>query len=255
MIKTEFRRVRLAVSFLTTIPLPMVQNSKEKDQAKSLIYAPVVGLAIGGLMLLVWQLVSYFPVKPIAAVFVVLAYVLLTGGLHLDGLADSCDGVFSNRPRARMLEIMRDSHIGTNGVIALVFVILTYWVAISALPSFLAQNAVIPLLLMPVAGRTGSIVAAGISKYARDTEGLGKNFVELLSLRDAIIGGILALLIFYLVGSWRGVIMFIITVVSTLAGALFFQRKLGGVTGDALGAICEMNQVVFILGYFIIGGI
>ena len=255
LVQREFKRIRLAFSFLTTVPLPMVKEWDAKDQAKSLIYAPIVGLFIGGLLLLVWEMASFYPAKQIAAIFVVVAYVMVTGGLHLDGLADSCDGVFSNRPRERMLEIMRDSRIGTNGVIGLIFALLIYWIAVSNFPPFLATNTVIPLVLLPVAGRTGSIIGAGLSKYARKTDGLGKNFVEILTTRHAIIGGIISLLIFVLIGGWRGIIMFLITLASTLVGILFFNRRLGGATGDSLGAICEFNQIIFILGYLIVGGI
>jgi len=254
VISREFRRLRVAFSFLTTIPFPYVKNCDEKDQAKSLIYAPVVGLFMGGLLLLLWAGVSYFPVKPVAAAIVVLGYVLLSGGLHLDGLADSCDGVFSNRSRERMLEIMKDSRIGTNGVIALVLILLLYWILISALPLYATIQSAAALLLMPVAGRTGSIVASGLSKYARKTEGLGKNFVELLTAKDAIVGGAISLAIFSLVYGWRGMVLFLITLLSTLGGVLYFKHKLGGATGDTLGAICEMNQVVFLIGFIIIGG-
>jgi len=260
LIKTAFKRARIAFSFLTTIPMGSKNKWRQTefaplDMAKSLIFAPVVGLAIGAILLLVWQFASFFPSKPIAAVFVLLAYVLLTGGLHLDGMADTCDGVFSNRPRARMLEIMRDSRIGTNGVIALVITILIYWTAISTLPLFHELNAVVALLLFPVAGRTASIVGSGLSKYARkNEEGLGKNFVELLGLRDAIIGGVLSFLIFIGVYGWRGAILYLITIASTLGGVLFFKKRIGGATGDTLGAMCEFNQIVFILGFIIIGG-
>ena len=254
MIKKEFKRIRLAFSFLTTIPFPLVKDSNEKDQAKSLIYAPVVGLLIGVIMLLAWALLSFLPVKPIAALIVVLVYVMLTGGLHLDGVADTCDGVFSNRPRERMLEIMKDSRIGTNGVIGLVLILLLYWISILALPSFFTINSAAALLLMPVAGRTGSIIASGLSKYARKTDGLGKNFVELLSAKDTVLGGLISLVIFSLVFGWRGTILFLITLVSSFAGVLYFDRKLGGATGDTLGAICEINQVVFLIGFIIIGG-
>jgi len=255
MLRRELNRFRIAFSFLTTIPFRLVNDQSEKDQAKSLVYAPIVGLFIGAVMLGVWQGLSFFPYKPISAILLLLLYIALTGGLHLDGLADTCDGVFSNRPRERTLEIMRDSHIGTNGVIALVLILMFYGVAFFTIPSFATQNTIAFILLMPVAGRTGSIVASGISDYARKTEGLGKNFIELLGIKEALVGGVLSLLIHIGVLGWRGAILFVITIISTLLMTLFFKHKLGGATGDTLGAICELNQVIFIFGYIIIGGI
>ncbi|MEI6131211.1 MAG: adenosylcobinamide-GDP ribazoletransferase [Bacillota bacterium] len=244
--------MRLAFTFLTTFPLPDVKKIKENDLAKGLRYAPLIGLFIGTIMLYVWALASFLQIRFVASLLVVLAYVLISGGLHLDGMADTCDGVFSNRSRERVLEIMRDSHIGTNGVIGLVFVILFYWVSIANLPFFFAQNAVIPLLLMPVAGRIGSVVASGMSRYARETEGLGKNFVEQLTIVDAAIGAASGLVIFLLVGGLKGLILFVLVILSTSIAILFFKRRLGGVTGDTLGAICEFNQVVFLFGSLIL---
>ncbi len=255
MLRRELNRFRIAFSFLTTIPFPIVNDQSEKDQARSLIYAPIVGLFIGAVMLGIWQGLSFLPYKPISAILLLLLNIALTGGLHLDGLADTCDGVFSNRPRERTLEIMRDSHIGTNGVIALVLILMFYGVVFFTIPSFVTQNTIAFILLMPVAGRTGSVVASGISEYARKTDGLGKNFIELLGIKEALVGGALSLLIHIGVFGWRGAILFVITIISTLLMTLFFKHKLGGATGDTLGAICEINQVIFILGYIIIGGI
>lgn len=271
-IQREWKRFKLIMSFMTTIPLETEKDYDEKDIAKSLVYAPVVGLIIGAILLVVWIITSQvFPVQ-VSAALVIFCYILLTGGLHLDGLADSCDGVFSNRSREKMLNIMRDSRIGSNGVIGLVLVILLSWTCLSVLPPGIFQNLIILdttpvleinaklsafscILLWPVSGRIGSIVSAGISNYARKEDGMGKSFIEILGLKEACIGGGLGLVLFILVSGWRGILLFSLTLLSTLLTSWLFSRKLGGTTGDTLGASCEINQVVFLLGYIMMGGL
>lgn len=114
------------LSFLSRLPVPdrWSQGLEIDRYVRGIVTFPLVGALLGGLSGLVFLAVQSWCGLPLAALFCILALALLTGGFHLDGLADTCDGVFSARRRERMLEIMRDSRLGTHGGLAL---ILCYW--------------------------------------------------------------------------------------------------------------------------------
>ena len=119
-----FKMFLMQIQFLTRIPLPVKIKFDEKRFAKSMILSPLTGLLIGLILGGVYYLAQMTGKQFFAVVMVVIAEVLITGGLHLDGLADTFDGIFSNRPKNKILAIMKDSRIGTNGTIALILAIL-----------------------------------------------------------------------------------------------------------------------------------
>ena len=242
------KRFILMLQFMTTIPIPARLNVTQEDFGKGLVFAPVIGLTIGGMLAVSWYLLIQVFSPAITAVMTVIVYILLTGGLHLDGLADTADGIFSNRPRERILDIMRDSRIGTNGVLALVAVLLLDIMLISGING---EQTIKSLLLMPVAGRIGSLVGAGMSEYARQGEGLGRSFVEYCGPVQVIIGLIVSLAIFLgLLGKYA--VIFVLPILMAFALSRFLGRKIGGVTGDILGAVCELNQVIFLIAICVI---
>lgn len=243
-----FKRFILMLQFLTTIPIPVCLDVNEEDFGKGLTFAPVVGLAIGALLAAAASLMTRFFPLPIASVLIIVLYIVLTGGIHLDGLGDTFDGLFSNRPKERILEIMRDSRVGTNAVLAIFAVLLMNYSAFSVLK----HSLVFAVLLMPVSGRIGSLVGAGISKYAREGKGLGKAFIDVCGIKEMIIGLLLALIPFYLLLSLKGVLLFFISIISTVIFTKIFSGKIGGMTGDTLGAVCELNQTVFLLCFYIL---
>lgn len=232
------------LQFLTTIPLPVRLDVKEEDFGKGLIFAPVIGLIIGGVLAVSYWAASIIFPNYITAILTFSIYILLTGGLHIDGLGDTFDGLFSNRPKERILEIMRDSRVGTNAVIAIVCVILLD----IALLSEINRGYIISfLILMPVAGRIGSLIGAGTSKYARSGAGLGKSFIDYCGLKEIIIGLVIYFAMFYSIFNLKGLIISTFPVLTSLIMIKFFSRKINGATGDILGAVCELNQTLFLL--------
>ena len=236
-------RFVLMLQFMTRIPVKLNVRAEREDFAKGLVLAPVIGLIIGVLLAGFHYLLGFL-LPPIAnAVLTVAFYVFLTGGLHLDGLGDTADGLFSNRPRERILEIMKDSRVGTNAVLAIVLVLLLDISLISSLES----SAFRILVLMPVAGRIGSLIGSGTSKYAGVSDGPGRWCVELCGWKEVLTGTIISAVIFFAVSGVYGLILMPLSVLSAFVLAGFLGKKLGGVTGDILGAVCELNQVVFLL--------
>ena len=237
------------VRFLTIFPISWGNREDERFFQSSLIWFPLIGLLIGGVSAL---FVSFFVAVLPGSLTAVLAMVLLagiSGCLHLDGLADSGDGLLCGRSRELALEIMRDSRTGAMGVIALAFLLLAKYSALSSLaPQFLISSVV----LMPMAGRTAILLSMAILPYARSGGGLGRLFYSAHSRKAAITGllfcGFVSL--FYSVAIALSVISAIFVTVGFFS--FWCHRKLGGATGDTLGAVCELTEVAVGIGIVIV---
>ena len=235
------------LSFMSRLPVPQrwSQGVELQDYVRGIITFPLVGLLLGALSGLVFALLHTWCGTPLAALFAVLTLALLTGGLHLDGLADTCDGVFSSRPRERMLEIMRDSRLGTNGGLALIFVLLAKVLLVSELS---LRGVWLPAVLAATcaAGRGVSVLLMYGQRYARE-EGMGNLFIGKVTFRQAAITlGVTAVLATALLGM-NGLVAFLLTLVAIYLIAKLLKRTLGGQTGDTLGAAIELGEVVFLL--------
>ena len=243
------KRFVLMLQFFTIFPINISIDSDSKDFGKGLVFAPIIGIIIGVCLVIVLIFSKIILPIPLTAIVLVSAYVLITGGLHLDGLADTFDGVFSNRSRERMLEIMRDSRIGTNGVLALIVIMAFYFTGLYYLLNVEMKMEDLGkiLIALPIAGRMGSLIGAGISNYARTSDGLGKSFIDFCGIKEIIIGSIAPLLVFFLLFGQIGLLLFLIPVFSSIIVTKFFNSKLGGATGDTLGATCELNQIIYLI--------
>jgi adenosylcobinamide-GDP ribazoletransferase len=173
----------------------------------------------------------------VAVVIVLMAF---SGCLHLDGLSDTADGVLSSRSRERMLEIMRDSHTGAMGVIAIVCVVLVKFAALASIPSGLLWRAA---LLMPLAGRAAIVIHMVLLPYVRP-EGLGKVFCRRRPWWSAVVSVGLLAAVGWMVLNVRGLVAAAASVVVALVVGIYVYRKLGGTTGDTFGAVCELVEAV-----------
>lgn len=232
------------LQFFTRIPIKIQLTANSSDFGKGLVYAPFIGLVIGALLsLAAYGLLFVFSRVMTAAVIIVL-YIMITGGLHLDGLGDTFDGVFSNRSRERILEIMRDSRVGTNAVLAVTSVLLVDFAALTQVNDNYFLRVV---LLMPVTGRIGSLIGASVSEYARQGEGLGKSFIDFCGKKELILGTVIYTVISLLTLDFKLWIILLLPPVCAFLLVRYFSRKTGGATGDILGAVCELNQCIFLI--------
>lgn len=252
----------LLFSFMTRVPMPDVKFSSQ-DLGKSMKYFPVVGLVIGVILYLVARGValvtgSSFPF--LLSVFVLLLEVLMTGGLHLDGLADTFDGMFSYRSKQKILEIMKDSRLGTNGALALVFYFLLKWSVFAELFYKLGKNDfAIFLVTMPIVARLGSVIHCAYFPYARGT-GMGKTFVDNTTKKDLGISILITtVMLAVLWSSCKEFSMVLALTIATLILASFqfffgkvVEHRIGGITGDTLGAVVELSEVVFGLILYVV---
>ncbi|MEG1209565.1 MAG: adenosylcobinamide-GDP ribazoletransferase [Leclercia sp.] len=183
----------------------------------------------------------------IGAAAYVLALVLLTGGFHLDGLADTCDGIFSARSRERMLEIMKDSRLGTFGGLALVFAILIKILAVVSLAHLPLREWFALLICAPVAGRAALVLGMYGQRYAREGEGMGSLYIGQVSFRETaitLLGGAIAV---GLIGGLHGLAAILVSYGVIFGLVQYLRRRLGGQTGDTLGALAETAEMVFLL--------
>lgn len=229
----------LALEFLTVLRLrPARTTSAERVAAAQLWYPSVgllIGLALAGLNRL---LDGPLAPGPLAALLLA-ALVSIPGLLHLDGLADSADGLLGSHERERRLEIMRDSRVGAFGVAAVALYLLCGFAAIGALHGPARTPA---LLIAPIAARSALVGVTAAFPYARQT-GLGLGF-RAAALgwpgRLAIVSG---LLLSFAIAGLGGLIVLGAATAAAFSVALFAYRRLGGVTGDVLGAGCELGQL------------
>ncbi len=229
-----------ALRFLTIIPISWKSKEDGRFFQASLIWFPLVGLLIGVMAAAVVFLGGTVLPPSLVAVLAIVFMAGISGCLHLDGLADSGDGLLSARPREQALDIMRDSRSGAMGVIVLIFVLLGKYGALSAMP---VATMVMAVFLMPLAGRTAILLTMAVLPYARTTEGLGGLFY---SADSRILG--LATLFFYalvaLIFSWKIAFLLLAALLVTVALFSFCCfRKIGGATGDTLGAVCELTEL------------
>lgn len=235
------RRFLAAVSFLTRLPVPDWAHPDAPTLAAAMTYFPLVGAALGlfeaGCALALHRFVS----PDVLAVLLTATTVLVTGALHYDGLADTVDALGGGWSREQRLAIMKDPHIGTFGVLALTLTVLAQFVALKSFHS--VESLCRALIVAPCLARTTLVWLAWRLPYARAEGGKGR-FVEFLHgghvLGAALIGGGVTLA----VGGRLGVVLLAIAAALTATAARCFQHRLGGVTGDALGAVGQICEVL-----------
>lgn len=238
-----------ALSFLTRFPVK-VHNADTDAHilSKSIIFFPVVGGIIGVITAGVYLALEPFLPKTVLSVIILLLPLFMTGGLHFDGLLDTCDGLFSGRSRERTLEIMRDSRVGSMGVIAGIFNVLLRYSVLMELPGTL-----LPVLLVaqPVTGRWIMALALHFFPYARKEGGLGEGFTAGKKPIYISLSSLLALVIILLTNGWNGVLIAIMAGLLSILIAVWVAGKLGGLTGDVYGALNEATENIFLLLWLI----
>ncbi len=238
------RPLLLAIQFLTSLPIRGEEQIEDADIGRSLLWYPLVGLLIGGLLWVVVQLAEPLLPTLLTATLVVTFWVAITGALHLDGLADSADawiGGFGNQ--ARTLEIMKDPTCGPVGVVTLVMLLL---LKVAALHQLLETSSVIGLVLVPVCGRLGAIALFLTTPYVRAGglgEALANHFSRSVAWRLVAAVAISLVVIAPLSGS---------SVLLVCAAVFWFMRRqmvarLGGCTGDTVGALVEVLEVSILI--------
>ena len=244
------RNFKTAVQFLTILPVGRSHETNEADLAKSMVYFPVVGFLIGIILVYADKLLLWFLPDTIENVVLLFIMVMLTRALHIDGLADTLDGMMGGRDAESRLRIMKDSRIGTAGVLGIVLVLLMKYAGLNNL-FYEAKTSV--LLTAPVFGRWSQMLMMFKADYGRE-RGIGKAFVGHLRLGGLAAASVLAIgLSAFVIYSYemRTAILAVgipcAVGLFTLLWRWWIVKRLGGVTGDAIGAASELSELLTLL--------
>ena len=228
-----------AFQFLTIFPLGKPQ---ELDASKTTACFPLVGLGIGLILLLADHLLSMlWPVSVVSLLDITLL-AILSGGLHLDGLGDTADGLFSHKSPERALAIMRDSRIGAMGLLAILFVLAIKW---ASLQGVVAHRSLY-LLIIPAYSRGAMMFGIKFLDYGRPEGGVGTDFFSrkppMIALTSILLPGCISLWIGY-PAIWLNGLFILLTALILL----YFKTRLGCITGDMLGAMAEVEEACLFL--------
>ncbi len=248
-VRAEMNTFLGAVIFLTRIPVGSWHHHRAEDLPRSAVYFPFIG-ALVGLCGSLTLLAIYPFLPPLVTVLIVMAVmVLLTGGLHEDGLADAADGLVGGQSTERRLEIMKDSRIGSYGAMALWFGLTAKLLLLDGLLHKAPFLAFCALIAANTLGRMSTVALLFFCRYARIEPSKASPFGNAVHLRQFLIAGFCAIVTVLIVLRAQAVICFLTALLVTWGARLYFQQKLGGITGDCLGAT---NQIVELACYLVL---
>lgn len=251
------KRFILILQFLTRIPINLDLGFDE-DFHKSIVYFPLVGFVIG-ILLYITGIVSIQVFDPfIVSILITLASVVLTGGLHIDGLGDTFDAIYSNRDKDRMLEIMKDSRLGTNSLLAILFLVL---MKIGFIYSLINSGYLWTVIFMPTVARLGVMVMMYKTVTPRKN-GMGNLFIGKASKSMFIIATIYTVVLISSVGKFvfAADYIMIVKIIGSIIYVMIFAnlfkkhiyKKIDGVTGDILGCTIELSELLFLLHTYLL---
>ena len=237
----------IALQFLTTFPIQLKAMPTKQQNAQSLLFYPIIGLFIGAILFGVAFVLHALPIVLLSSIILVV-WIWLTGGLHLDGLADTADawvGGFGDKERT--LSIMKDPACGPIGVLSLLIVCILKWSAIYVL---LQKQLYSALLLFPVLGRLAPLFLFLTTQYVRQ-KGLGSSIAEFIPKIGAmVVFGLSLLATGYFV--WIGLLTAVIFILTLLYLRHKFIQRIGGITGDTVGASIEIVETVALLSFAVL---
>lgn len=239
------KRFLITLQFMTRIPINKSFDVTRLDYAKGTIYFPIVGLIVGSIVSLIMQLLIGIFSPVLTALVGVITHVFITGGIHLDGFSDTCDGIFSGRGREKILEIMKDSRLGTFGGVGLIILLLTrgalYYEVLNA--SFI-KNSLMIVLISSIAARGIVMFFSYKRRYARENEGLGDLFIGKVTIKELLINQVILISIIILI-DYKFLVVYLLTLLIMLLVRRYIESILNGVTGDILGFSIELSEIIF----------
>jgi len=242
--KQPIRYLLIALGLLTQIPVNFKKKLtfEDRDVAKATLFFPLIGFIIGGFLFFIYLIFSNILPSKIVSLSILGGWIYLTGALHIDGLVDTVDGLCGGKNKKEILRIMEDSSVGAKGAVAVVFLILIKFFLIEhVILSAKLQN----LVYAPVLSRWGIVLSCYFLPYAKK-DGMGSfaSFLDFSQIAGATL--ITVILGVFLLGGFFLIPLAVIAVFS-LGWSFYLKRKIGGFTGDTLGALNEMGEVLVLL--------
>lgn len=239
----------LALQFLTIIPF-RIRGVSDKKIARSLIYFPIAGLFIGAALAGINYCLAILGMNPLTrAVILAVSLIALTGGIHLDGLSDTLDAILSRKDSLEMLAVMRDSHAGVMGVLGITSALLLKIALLSSIDS--RQPLFSALALVCILSRWGMVEAIFLFPYARG-EGKAKPYFSGINPQIFTASTVIALGCAVVLTGISGLIVMAITAAAVYLAAKFLCKKIGGLTGDTLGALNECAEIIILFAIVIL---
>ena len=249
-LKNEINIFLTALLFYTRIPCPAHINHDQKSLDESTRYFPLIGWIVGGVAAIVFVLSEkIFPLS-ISILISMASTIFLTGAFHEDGFADSCDGLGGGWNKQQVLDIMKDSRIGSYGAIGLVFILLCKFLSLSSI-----DPAYIPLIL--IIGHSLSRLAVNVfrftSGYVRENEDAkAKPMAKKITLENLSIGAIFGLLPVFFLPLWCALVLMGCALLAQWLWSRYVVKRIGGYTGDCLGATQQICEIVIYLGFSVL---
>ncbi|MCB9477523.1 MAG: adenosylcobinamide-GDP ribazoletransferase [Deltaproteobacteria bacterium] len=248
--KSPLFELAVATQFLTRLPVARDLDPTPEDLGRSTLYFPLIGLGVGALIALTANAALALGLPTGVAIVLALTLgVLVTGALHEDGLSDAADGLGGGWTREESLNIMRDSRIGNYGAVALV---LLFALRIAALSEIAPSQWLGALAVAHALGRWSSVDLLVRVPYARnpdDAPGLGKNYGDTLPEGALVRATIMTALFAVAFLGVDGLLALVLAAAVSRLSGRYYQRKIGGITGDTLGAtnvLCEVAVLMFV---------
>ncbi|MCB2292979.1 adenosylcobinamide-GDP ribazoletransferase [Clostridium algoriphilum] len=235
----------LFFQFFTRIPINKSLKCDKENFRRGSVFFPVVGLFIGIVQWIIYyMLIKVLPVN-ITAVFVVIIPIIITGGLHVDGLGDTCDGFFSLKgDKYKIIEVMKDSTVGTYATIAIVFDMLARYAAVNTI---IQINLPLILIATPIIARFTVVFISFIGKNAKET-GSGNIFIGNIDVKRLVISGIITIIFgTLLIGLNKSIILIVSGLLLSFLINKFCESKITGLTGDSLGANNELVEILVMM--------
>ena len=232
-----------AIQFITILPWG---EAERFDPQRMIPYFPIVGIALGVLVALFDYVAVSFWGQTVASLLDVIFLALLTGAFHIDGLGDAADGLLGQRPKEKILAIMKDSRLGTMGLVAIVAGLSIKWAGIAGLDT----NRTLLLIIMPAFARGSMLFGMRYLPYGRPEGGTGVDFFKDELKPSAFWGLSLPVLLSFLLG-WQAIWLIICFAAITAGLIRYYQRRVGCITGDMLGAMKEVSEA----GLFLLASI
>lgn len=242
--KYGWEQFRIALGFLTILPVDRSLQATPERLGRSMALFPAAGLLMGLILVVLNSLMDALIPRAVLDCLLLLILIVITGALHLDGIADLLDGLAGGKDREGILRIMKDSRVGAMGVVGLVMLLLLKYLCLFNLPLELKSSG---LIFMLAAGRWVQVVLAASCRYLRGSEGTGAAFLEYAGERELLIASGSLIAVALVLFGLQGIFLIFLLGIAAILLIKYFEMRLGGVTGDVLGAASELIEVLSLL--------
>lgn len=242
--KKHFQNFLLMLQLFTRIPLNINLPCEMENFRSGTAYFSLIGLIIGSIQFLIYILLIKLLNYNIVAILIVLSEILITGGLHIDGIGDTCDGFFALKGSDKVIEIMKDSRIGTFACVAIIFDII---IKVGSYGNLLMNGHFLIILVIPVLGRLSIAFLAAIGNPAKPN-GSGNLFIKNIGIIQMLINLIISIgICIPIIGVIKTIAVILTCALITFLFNKFCIHKMGGITGDSFGASNELVEITTLL--------